>query len=468
MLSRIYSLSRCLYSSGVTTTNNSFYDIIIIGGGMVGNAMACSIGLNERLKSKNVLVLDSSEIKAPTKNSPYGYRVTAVAPHSVSLFQKLGIWDDLVNLRVKRVDRLQVLDSCSHSSIRFAQPDPCNEVAYMIENNAIIGFLSNRIRKSCPNVTIRTKVKVVDCRTPSGLDEFATVELDDGTKLQTSLIIGADGARSMVRDMLDFKYTSWGYGQSAIVANLQVQAVNGKQFCCMGKIYAKWSSSSLPLTENMSSVTWSTSTEHAEELLSLSPEEFVNELNDFLTTDIHQDSITNQFLSLTDQILKGVFSISEKPRYTFPTVISVYEGTRAGFPLAFGHTYSYVIPRAALIGDAAHRTHPLAGQGVNLGWSDVKILLSCLEQCAIDGGDLGSLTYLSNYDTQGQRRNVPVQVACDWLNRLYLTSSTPFILIRSFGLNMVDRFTPLKQCIEHVNGIDNSMQLAIIIEAIME
>ncbi|CAG9532254.1 unnamed protein product [Cercopithifilaria johnstoni] len=241
----------------------------------------------------------------------------------------------------------------------------------------------------------------------------------------------------------------------------------------------------LPLTENMSSVTWSTSTEHAKELLSLPPEEFVDELNEFLTTDIHQNSITNQFLSLTEQLLKRVFSVSEKPELAFPTVISLYEGTRAGFPLAFGHSYSYVKPRAALIGDAAHRTHPLAGQGVNLGWSDVKILLCCLEQCVIDGGDLGSLTYLSDYDTQAQRRNVPVQVVCDWLNRLYSTHNTPLILIRSFGLNMVDRFTPLKIAVTsmllgpyrlpdvNVNNalnvetnVDNITQLAITTEAI--
>nr|CDP98247.1 BMA-COQ-6, isoform b [Brugia malayi] len=323
MISRIFPLTRCSYSS-TTSAIGSFYDIIIIGGGMVGNAMACSLGY------------------------------------------------------------------CSQSSIRFAQPDPTNEVAYMIENHAIVGFLSNRIKASCPNVTVRTKAK-----------------------------IGADGARSMVRDMLNFQYTSWGYGQSAVVANLQVEAVSFpiNLFTPSGPVAL------LPLTENMSSVTWSTSAEHAEELLSLPPEKFVDELNEFLTTDIHQDSVTNQFLSLTEQILKGVFSVSEKPRLTFPTVISLYEGTRAGFPLAFGHSYSYVIPRAALIGDAAHRTHPLAGQGVNLGWSDVKILLECLQQCVVEGADLGSLTYLSDYDTQAQRRNVPVQVACDWLNRLYLTTT---------------------------------------------
>uniref|UniRef100_A0A1I7V5M1 FAD_binding_3 domain-containing protein n=1 Tax=Loa loa TaxID=7209 RepID=A0A1I7V5M1_LOALO len=390
---------------------------------MVGNAMACSLGLNKRFKSKKILVLDSAEIKAPIKNSPYGNRVTAVSPPSVLLFQKLGIWNDLVDLRVKRVDRLQVLDSCSHSSIRFAQPDPTNEVAYMIENHAIIGFLSNRIKSNCPNVTVRTKAKVVDCRTPSSLDEFATVILNDGTKLQTSLIIGADGARSVVRDMLNFKYTSWGYGQSAVVANLQVQA---------------------KYRQNNDHFRWKIIALHGKDLRQVVLIAFITTGK---TTDIHQNSITNQFLSLTEQLLKGVFSVSEKPRLTFPTVTSLYEDTRAGFPLAFGHCYSYIIPRAALIGDAAHRTHPLAGQGVNLGWSDVKILTSCLEQCVIDGGDLGSLTYLSDYDTHAQRRNVPVQVACDWLNRLYSTSSTPLILMRSFGLNMVDRLAPLKDLI---------------------
>uniref|UniRef100_A0A915Q1S4 Ubiquinone biosynthesis monooxygenase COQ6, mitochondrial n=1 Tax=Setaria digitata TaxID=48799 RepID=A0A915Q1S4_9BILA len=452
VLSRIYPFSRYSYCTGAAMTN-SFYDIIIIGGGMVGNAMACSIGLSERLKSKKVLILDSAEIKAPTKNSPYGNRVTAVSPPSISLFKKLGIWNDLVDLRVKRVDRLQVLDSCSNSSIRFTQPDPANEVAYMIENNAIIGFLSNRIVTSCPNVTVKRKTKVVDCRTPSGLDEFATVVLDDGTKLQTSLIIGADGSRSLVRDLLKFKYTSWGYGQSAIVANLRVKTrpsfsvesncVAWERFTPSGPVAL------LPLTEDLSSVTWSTSTEHAEELLSLSAEEFVNELNQFLNTSIHQNYVTNQFLSFTGEILKGVFSVSGKPVLTFPTVVSLFEDTRAAFPLAFGHAHTYVIPRAALIGDAAHRTHPLAGQGVNLGWNDVRILVKCLEQCVTDGGDLGSLTYLADYDTKGQRRNVPVQIACDWLNRLYLASSTPFIFIRSFGLNMVDRFTPLKQYISY-------------------
>lgn len=442
----VRSITRCFAST--TTTANAYYDVIIVGGGMVGNAMACSIGLSECLKSKKVLVLDSAEINAPAKNSPRGNRVSAVSPPAVSLFKRLGIWNDLVDLRVKRIDRLEVLDSCSHSSIRFVQSDPANEIAYIVENNAIVGLLTERIKSSCPNIAVRTRAKVAQCSVPSGLDSFATVVLDDGTTLQTSLIIGADGARSRVRNALNFQYTTWEYGQKAVVANLRVQALENnsvawQRFTPTGPVAL------LPLSEDMSSVTWSTSAEHADELLSMPPQQFVDLLNEYLTTDIHQNSITNQFLSLTGRALRTVFSVQEKPKPILPTVISVFEGTRAAFPLGFGYSHTYVAPRIALIGDAAHRTHPLAGQGVNLGWSDVKILLQCLEQCVLDGGDLGSLTYLADYDTQGQRRNVPVQVACDWLNRLYLTSSTPFILIRSFGLNAVDRLTPLKDFIVH-------------------
>ncbi|VDM97358.1 unnamed protein product [Thelazia callipaeda] len=337
------------------------------------------------------------------------------------------------------------MDSCSSSSIGFLQPNPSNEIAYIVENNAIIGFLANRIKQNCPNVTVKMKAKVTECKVPLGLNEFATIVLDDGTKLKTSLIIGADGARSHVRNVLNFKYTNWEYGQTAVVANLQVQAsennsVAWQRFTPNGPVAL------LPLTENMSSVTWSTNPKHALELLSLPPEQFVDQLNEFLTTDVHQDLITNQFLSVADQVLGGLFGINERPKFTVPEVISVIGDTRAAFPLGFGYSHSYISSRVALIGDAAHRTHPLAGQGVNLGWSDVKVLLKCLEKCVIDGGDLGSITYLSDYDAEGQRRNVPVQVACDWLNRLYLTSSTPLILLRSCGLNLIDRVTPLKVC----------------------
>uniref|UniRef100_A0A915B4G0 Ubiquinone biosynthesis monooxygenase COQ6, mitochondrial n=1 Tax=Parascaris univalens TaxID=6257 RepID=A0A915B4G0_PARUN len=387
-----------------STKGNIFYDTVIVGGGMVGNAMACSM--------------------------------------------ELGIWENLEKYRIKRVDRLEVIDSCSRSAIRFEQSDPANEIAYIVENNAIVALLSDRIRERCNNVEIKTKTKVENCVIPNSLAELVNLKLNDGTEISTSLIIGADGVNSQIRQSFDVDYTSWEYGQKGVVATLQIQAEDDnsaawQRFSKYGPIAL------LPLSGNLSSLVWTTSDEHAEYLLSLTPEQFVDELNHYLTTDASQSRITNQVLSVVEGTLNSLCDTKPTRVPIPPTVIALQSDTRAAFPLGFGHAHSYVAPRVALIGDAAHRIHPLAGQGVNLGWADVRKLIGCLERSIHDGADLGALTYLSEYDSEGQRHNVPVQVVCDWLNRLYRTEATPIVLIRSLGLFAVNRLTLVKDFIVH-------------------
>jgi len=204
----------------------------------------------------------------------------------------------------------------------------------------------------------------------------------------------------------------------------------------------------LPLTNTLSSLVWTSKTEDARRLLALLPDQFVDELNHYLVTDTAQDPIANQALGIMDQ-MASVLRFTHKldsPKQ-LPTVLQVQHDSRAAFPLGFNHASTYVKTRAALIGDAAHRIHPLAGQGVNLGWSDARFLTSALERACRDGADLGSLTYLSEYDSQGQKHNVPVMIAVDWLNRLYRTSFGPMVFLRSIGLHAVDKITPIKDLI---------------------
>lgn len=429
-----------------STTSSSFYDAVIVGGGMVGNGMACAMGQSKVLSHSKVLLLESEDPKPLVKTELFSNRTSAVSPSSVAFFKKIGVWNQLVSYRVKKVDRLEVIDSCSQSTINFEQPNPADEIAYIIENDAIVACLLDRVRDGCPNVTVKTKAKVVDCRIPDSLSDLASLKLNDGTEIRTSLVIGADGAKSVVRNSLGVDYTGWEYGQKGVVAVVQVQASNDnsvawQRFTPYGPIAL------LPLSDKFSNLIWTTNDRHAAELLTLTQEQFVDQLNHYLTTDDNQNSLTNALLCCADKALSTVFRTRETKVPIPPVVVALQSDNRAAFPLGFGHAHSYVAARVALIGDAAHRIHPLGGQGVNLGWADVTTLTKCLEKAVSDGADLGAVTYLSEYDTKGQRRNVPVQIVCDWLNRIYRTNAAPLVLVRSLGLFAVNKITPLKNFI---------------------
>jgi len=122
-----------------------------------------------------------------------------------------------------------------------------------------------------------------------------------------------------------------------------------------------------------------------------------------------------------------------------PTVINVRPNSRASFPLGFGHATHYIGPRVALIGDAAHRVHPLAGQGVNLGFRDVQCMTRTLESAVSLGNDIGNVQHLLRYQAERQLKNAPIMVSLDFLNRLYSNSFAPLVALRSIGLNAVNR-----------------------------
>ncbi|KAI1720492.1 FAD binding domain-containing protein [Ditylenchus destructor] len=439
----------CLHRCFSSAHNTSFYDVVIVGGGLVGNAMACSLGKSPVLKSQKVLLLESGKPKSlglpPTT---YSNRVSAVSPASVRLFEKLGVWEKLKEYRVKSVTDLYVMDSCSESSIRFEQPNPRKPIAYMVENEAIISVLYDQITSACSNVTVKTESKVASCSLPEDLSDTAEVSLSDGSVIKASLVIGADGMKSCVRQSMGVDIHSHDYEQMAIVCTLQVSLNNHsgiawQRFTPLGPIAL------LPLSNDLCSLVWTTSTDDARRLLNLPVEEFVAELGHYIFTDSSQNSLTNSSLRAIDKIFGLLpFRPPTKPKLQPPHIDRLQFGSkREAFPLAYSYARDYVTSRAALIGDAAHRIHPLAGQGVNLGWFDVATLTSQLENAVREGADIGSLTYLREYDTQSQRHNSPVQAAVDALNRLYRTDFGPMVFLRSIGLHSLDKLLPVKDLI---------------------
>lgn len=128
-----------------------------------------------------------------------------------------------------------------------------------------------------------------------------------------------------------------------------------------------------------------------------------------------------------------------------PSVARVDAKSRVLFPLGLGHAAEYVRPRVALIGDAAHRVHPLAGQGVNMGFGDISSLAHHLSTAAFNGKDLGSMSHLTGYETERQRHNTALLAATDLLKRLYSTSAAPLVLLRTWGLQATNAVSPLKE-----------------------
>ncbi|XP_017755234.1 PREDICTED: ubiquinone biosynthesis monooxygenase COQ6, mitochondrial [Eufriesea mexicana] len=266
------------------------------------------------------------------------------------------------------------------------------------------------------------------------------------------IAVGADGAHSLVRQTMGTQYVKWDYNQLGIVATLKLSEpaennVAWQRFLPTGPIAL------LPLTNCLSSLVWTLPTDEAKRLLKVSEEEFVDNVNNALWKIYPKDGIVESGLRALQQLLEGLSLQSGVVRQLQPSVSTIVEGSRAAFPLQFGHSVSYVQIGTVLVGDAAHRIHPLAGQGVNLGFGDVTVLVQLLAEAVSTGASLGDITYLRKYETLRQRYNVPIMLAIDTLHRLYKGTAAPIILARSLGLQLTNAIPLIKNAlIEHASG----------------
>jgi ubiquinone biosynthesis monooxygenase Coq6 len=231
------------------------------------------------------------------------------------------------------------------------------------------------------------------------------------------------------------------YKQLGVVATLEldpeeagVNTIAWQRFLPSGPIAL------LPLSENLSSLVWSTSVEHAKELLKMEPDDFVIALNEAFVKHHQSNRVVSDILKTVDSFLVSKSKITQLP----PSVLKLQENSRAAFPLGFGHASSYVCSGAALIGDAAHRIHPLAGQGVNLGFGDVVKLTEVLTDAVYSGSEVGNLQYLLQYEQDRLKSNVPIMMGVHALQQLYCNDFPPFVLMRSLGSKITNSAEPLK------------------------
>ncbi|XP_022116240.2 ubiquinone biosynthesis monooxygenase COQ6, mitochondrial [Pieris rapae] len=421
------------------------YDVIIAGGGMVGCTLACAMGKNALLSNLKILLLEGSPNKKYELTPQYSNRVVALNQNTKSLMNSINVWEHVEAMRVQPVRHMQVWDACSDAMITFSSTDILDDdVAYIVENDVLLHAVTKELNKS-KNIETVYQAKIAGYQlSQSQVSHENIVKMSNGDTYSCDLLIGADGANSAVRNAMGVQYVSWKYDHMGVVATLQL-AEESENTTAWQRFLPTGPMALLPLNSKQSSLVWSTSPEHAKELLNLPEERFVDALNDALWKQYPRNKGIDACTAWVGSILHRLGLPDGAQRQLPPSICEITPNSRAAFPLAFGHSTKYIAPGVVLIGDAAHRVHPLAGQGVNLGFGDIKDLTELLSDALYSGLDITHSDWMQKYETARQRHNVPTQLCVDALYRLYSYNIPPFVLARSIGLQITNALHPVKK-----------------------
>jgi 2-octaprenyl-6-methoxyphenol hydroxylase len=382
-------------------------DVLIAGGGFAGLTLA--IALRQALgPSFSVTVADP----ALGSNAGADERASAIVAAARRLFETIGVWDAVAGEAQPILDMV-VTDSRLGDAVRpvfltFAgEVEPGEPFAHMIENQRLVDALAVRAREV--GVELRSTAARSDPPV-SGAGNSIDARLSDGTALSTRLLVAADGARSTLRTAAGIATHGWNYGQSAIVTTVaherDHQGRAEEHFLPAGPFAI------LPLKGRRSSIVWTETTAEADRIVALPDDVFHAELE--RRFKLH---------------LGEIHAV----------------GARRAHPLGFFVARSFIAERLALIGDAAHVIHPIAGQGLNMGLKDVAALAEVIVDAARLGLDPGAADVLERYQRWRRFDTVAMGLATDGLNRLFSNRSDVLRLARDVGLGLVDRLPNLKR-----------------------
>jgi len=274
-------------------------------------------------------------------------------------------------------------------------------------------------------------------------------------QLHTRLIVGADGANSTVRSAANIQSSGFKYNQTGIVATVKVAAPNNtayQRFLPTGPVAL------LPLYDNYSSVVWSTNPYQAKALKSMPDSQFLEALEMAFNSPTQVPS--SAFVEIGTYVQNSLFDKKNRPQdRKIPEILQVV-GPRGAFPLQALHAHDYVKPRLALVGDACHVVHPLAGQGINLGFSDVVVLTNSILKAISTGTDIGNMHTLNEYQTARRLSNLPIMAGIDFIGRFFGSSAVPLIIARNIGLQIVEAVSPIKNFfIQNAEGANLDLSL---------
>ena len=400
------------------------FDVVIVGGGMVGAACAALFGAYAPTASLRVAMLEPRPAPFPLAGDALDLRVSAVSRASQRLLERTGAWARIKERGAAAYQRMVVWDELGspdgQGSVRFDAADLGEpDLGHIVENRSVQAALTERA------VTQGVTLMRAGVSALQPAEDAMTVVTSGDRRLTAALVVAADGGDSAVRRLAGIDTRGWDYGQHAVVAHLAPERAHAdtawQRFLATGPLAL------LPLADGRVSLVWSTTPDRAEALVAFEDAGFA--------------------AAVTDASASVLGALRPTTR-------------RASFPLRLMHALSYTGPRLALVGDAAHGVHPLAGQGVNLGLMDAAALAEAIGESLDQGADPGDRAALRRYERWRKAENLPAMALMDGLKRLFSNDDPALSWLRRTGLGLVDRAAPLKRTlIQRAMGLAGEVPL---------
>ncbi len=388
---------------------NKQFDIVIVGAGVTGLTVAALLTKCRFRDRLHLTVVDAAARPCHRTDSDVALRVSAIATGSAELLESIGAWEHVSNTRACAYHRMRVWDEAGNidgsATLRFdAAEFAVPQLGFIVENelvqHAILGVLDD----TCVELEFDSPIQSLQKQ-----GRRYRLEMPSGRFLEADLVIGADGGRSFIRDSVQIETRDWPYGQTAVVTHLRPEKPHRdtawQRFLRDGPL------GMLPLSDGRVSVVWSTAQERADRAMSASDDEL------------------GAMLSEASDYVLGSLTVA---------------GPRGAFPLCARHAVDYVLPGVALIGDAAHAVHPLAGQGANLGLQDAATLADVIDQALGNGEHPGDRPVLRRYERARKGENATMMHFMTGLNSLFATDSALVRELRATGMRLFNRSGPIR------------------------
>ncbi len=377
------------------------YDVVIVGGGLVGATLACAL----KDSGLQVALLEAK----PQSNAVVRGQAYHINLLSSRIFEGIGVWDEM-RPGVNPIEQIHLSDADHATTVTFVQKDLDTDVlGYVAEHRVLLEALQQQLSE-CQNVTYLCPATLV--KTIAQNDGVVLEVLQDGDikQLQTRLLVAADGSRSTLRQQAGIRTRGWQYWQACIVAFIKPEKPHNN--IAYERFQPDGPFAILPLPNNLCRIVWTAPKAEAEAMMALDDAAFLSALTQRYGAQMGALELVGE-------------------RYVFPTQLMQSD--------------RYVLPRLALLGDAAHCCHPVGGQGVNLGIRDAAALAQILQTAHQQGKDIGELRVLKAYDRWRRLENFIILGFTDVLNRMFSNSILPLVVLRRLGLWTLRTVHPAKR-----------------------